>query len=86
MTSPLVDFLTDTFFEAKNFKRYVKSVTECEDVMTRYTMELMNHDSILRVLVRGGISMKDRCGILYVKYVTECFQKQVESCRKDDIM
>lgn len=43
----------------------------------------MKGNEFCRVLEEGGIAKMDGCGNLYVKDVTEVFQKQVELCRKD---
>lgn len=46
----------------------------------------MKDDRFCRVLVRGDIFNQDGCSTLYVRCMTEVFSKQVELCRKDDII
>lgn len=46
----------------------------------------MNDDGFCRVLVRDIIELKDSCGILYVKDVTEAFSKIVRFYGKGSIL
>lgn len=69
--SQLVVLLTDASFNMNIVKPYIRTFADCEDIITKNTMDLLKNDGVCRVLIRVRVVQKDGCGILYVNDVTD---------------
>lgn len=71
ISSLLVDTLAATGFKLNIVERYIRSLSNYNDVTTKSTREHMKVDGFRTVLVRYGIVKKDSCGTLHVNEVIE---------------
>lgn len=69
--------LTDTFFDMKNVKRYMKSRVGCGNFITRKNRKPVTDEGPRRVLVWGGIAKNDGCCTQFVNAGTEVPRTQV---------
>lgn len=64
IASQLDNLLSDTSLKGNIFKRYIKTLADCEDVNTRGTKELLEDSGFWRLLVRSGIGWNVICGTI----------------------
>lgn len=68
--SQLVDLQTDTSFEIKSLKRYIRSFANSRDGTTRNKMKFVKDGKFHTVPVKVGNTKKGGCGRLYVNNLT----------------
>lgn len=73
--SQLGKLLTDTSFDLRALRRYLKSLAYFKDDINRRTWKLMKDDGFCSVHVRGYIGKKDGCCTPYMKNVTGVFRE-----------
>lgn len=78
----LDNLLAYTSFQLNIFKRYTKTLVDCERVATKITRALVKNDGVRGVFVTGGNAKENCCVSPYLNDVAEVSQKQILFCRK----
>lgn len=69
--SELINLLTDISFNTNDFKRFIKSLADREDISAGRKNEIMLNDGVYIALVKGDSAKKHSHSTRYVKDVTE---------------
>lgn len=79
--SELIGLMIKPGFGMDMFRRYIKSVGDCEEIVSRGTKEMIEKDRFKRVVRKEGSGKDEIQGPLYFESITEILGKQVELCR-----
>lgn len=79
MVREMLDLLTDTSYDMKKLRRFIKNLDDCENVCTRRTKRMIEDDGLSMVSVSHGSTGSEYHGTLYVKNMISVLRKQIHT-------